>query len=316
MLHPAAKAAGIARNAAFLALSVVVCLIGCRAPPEADPKFEFSRLAMGVEARIVLQAPSVETAAAAADEAFAEIERLEASFSDWRPDSELSQLSERAGSGPVPASADLFAILARAREISAATVGAFDVTVGPLVALWRTARRTRALPDPSELERARALVGWRLVELDAERRTVALAKPGMRLDLGGIGKGYACQRALEVLARLGCARALVQMGGDIVCGAAPRGSEGWEIEVGGTIRRVHDRAVATSGDAEQHVDIDGVRYSHVVDPRTGLGLTTRVVVTITAEDGATADALAKAFGLRPESAPELLARFPGVERWR
>lgn len=268
---------------------------------------------MGVEARIVLQAPSVETAAAAADLAFAEIERLEASFSDWRPDSELSQLSERAGSGPVAVSEDLFAILARARELSAATDGAFDVTVGPLVALWRTARRTRALPDPDELERARALVGWRKVDLDPDRRTVALAEPGMRLDLGGIGKGFACQRALDLLARRGFERALVQMGGDIVCGAAPRGREGWEIDVGGEIRRVHDCAVATSGDSEQHVDIGGVRYSHVVDPRTGLGLTHRTAVTILAPDGATADALATAIGVRAcTNADGVLERFGAV----
>lgn len=271
---------------------------------------------MGVEARIVLQAPSVEIAADAADAAFAEIERLEQAFSDWRPDSELSQLSERAGSGPVPVSDDLFEILRAASAMSVATDGAFDVTVGPLVQLWREARRTKLLPAALEIERARALVGWRLVELDPDRRTIALAKAGMRLDLGGIGKGFACQRAVDLLARQGFPCALVQMGGDIVCGAPPHGREGWEVDVGGAVRLVHDRAVATSGDTEQHVEIDGVRYSHVVDPRTGLGLTTRSVVTITAADGTTADALAKAFGVRPERSAEWLERFPGVERWR
>lgn len=279
------------------AVMVVLGLIGCSAPPPAASRFEFSRLAMGVEARIVLFAPSIDCAAPAADSAFAEIERLEASFSDWSPASELSQLAERAGAGPVAVSPDLLDVLRRAAEISAATDGAFDVTVGPLVRLWREARRARALPAEADLERARALVGWRLVELDPARGTVALARPGMRLDLGGIGKGYACQRALDLLAARGCERALVQMGGDIACGAPPPGHAGWGIEVAGDRRYLRDVAVATSGDAEQHVEIDGVRYSHVVDPRTGIGLTTRVLVTITAPDGATADALATAAGM-------------------
>jgi len=252
---------------------------------------------MGVEARIVLCAPSVEIAAVAADAAFLEIERLEQSFSDWRPDSEISQFAERAGTGPVPVSRDLLDVLRRAREVSEATDGAFDVTVGPLVQLWRAARRAGALPAAEEVARARELVGWRLVEIDDHAGTVALAKPGMRLDLGGIGKGYACQRALEVLARRGFESALVQMGGDLVCGAPPPGRAGWEIDSRGERLAFHDCAVATSGDTEQHVEIGGVRYSHVVDPRTGLGLTTRTLVTVTASHGATADAFATAIGV-------------------
>lgn len=258
--------------------------------------FEFSRRAMGVEARILLQAPSIESAAAAADIAFAEIERLDACFSDWNADSELSQLSDAAGTGPVVVSDDLFDVLQRACEISAATDGAFDITVGPFVRLWREARRTHTLPDAARIAEARTRVGWLLVELDASRRTVALARAGMRLDLGGIGKGYACQRALDTLARAGFERALVQMGGDIVCGPPPHGRDGWKVDVAGEIHVVHDCAIATSGDAEQHVVIDGVRYSHVVDVRTGLGLTGTEVVTIRASDGATADAMATAMG--------------------
>ncbi len=245
---------------------------------------------------MVLHATSIERAAEAADRAFAEIERLEQSFSDWRADSELVRLSEHAGGQPVAITRDLFDVLRRAQEISAATDGAFDVTVGPLVQLWREARRTRVLPDVARTDHARSLVGWRMLELDASARTVRLAKPGMRLDLGGIGKGYACQRALDVLADAGCASALVQMGGDIVCGAPPPGRAGWDIDVGGEPVTVSRCAVATSGDEEQHVDIDGVRYSHVVDARTGLGRTSRVVVTIRAAEGATADALATAMG--------------------
>jgi thiamine biosynthesis lipoprotein len=268
---------------------------------------------MGVEARIVLQAPSIESAALAADRAFAEIELLEASFSDWRADSELALVAASAGQRPIAVSSDLFDVLRRAREVSAATDGAFDVTVGPLVELWREARRTHSLPDPERLEHARSLVGWTMLELDEHEQTVRLAKPGMRLDLGGIGKGYACQRALEELARSGFDRALIQMGGDIVCGAPPLGRDGWEVEVAGRLLSVRDCAIATSGDTEQHVEIDGVRYSHVVDPRTGLGLTTSVVVTIEARHGATADALATAIGVRADCAASARARL--TEAW-
>ncbi len=268
---------------------------------------------MGVEARIVLFAVDEDLALDAARAAFDEIERLESLFSDWRPASELSRLSDRAGTGPVVVSEDLYSILARAQAISAATDGAFDVTVGPFVALWRESRRTPALPDAARLAHAQSLVGWRMLELDASRRTVALAQPGMRLDLGGIGKGYACQGALDVLTGLGCERALVQVGGDVACGSPPPGRDGWEIDVGGETHLVHDRAVATSGDTEQHVDIDGVRYSHVVDPRTGLGLTARSVLTISAPDGATADALATAGSVLT---PEHLERVLGLTNAR
>ncbi|MBL8863915.1 MAG: FAD:protein FMN transferase [Planctomycetes bacterium] len=286
----------MARRIALLACFVVF-LIGCAAPRTAERRFEFSRLAMGVEARIVLFAADEQAAVRAAQAAFAEIARLEAAFSDWRDDSELSQLAERAGCGPVPVSQDLFDVLWRAREVSEATDGAFDVTVGPLVRLWRAARRAGTLPAAAELARARALVGWGLVALDARARTVALAKPGMRLDLGGIGKGHAGQRAVDLLADLGHARALVQMGGDVVCGAPPPGRDGWQIDVDGRRVLVARRAVATSGDAAQHVVIDGVRYGHVVDPRTGLGAQGARQVTIEAADGATADALATAGAL-------------------
>jgi len=291
-------------------IALFVLIVGCATPREAPERFEFSRLAMGVEARIVLFAASQHAAVAAAESAYARIEELETAFSDWRADSELSRLCERAGGPPVAVSADLFAILRRAHEISAATDGAFDVTVGPLVRLWRAARQSGRSPDAAELARARELVGWQLVEVDAARRTVRLARPGMRLDLGGIGKGWACQAAVELLAARGLTSALVQMGGDVVCGEAPPGSTGWDVDVGGERLLASQRAVSTSGDTEQHVVIDGVRYSHVIDPRTGVGRTDQTITTIAAPDGGTADALAKAVGLMAErDLARVLRRF-------
>jgi thiamine biosynthesis lipoprotein len=302
---------GFARTL-FVLAAFVVFVIGCTAPRAAEHRFEVSRLLMGVETRIVLFAPDEPRALAAAGAAFDEIARHEQILSDWRADSELSQLSQRAGSGPVPVSPELYDLLAQARRVAAATDGAFDPTVGPLVALWRTSRGTGRLPAPEELARARVLVGWRHLELDESARTVALAIPSMRLDLGGIAKGDACQRALEVLARAGIERTLVQMGGDLACGAPPPGRDGWDIDVAGQRVLVARTSVATSGDAEQHVVIDGVRYGHVVDPRTGLGATSLRQVTIAAADGAVADALSTAVSLLDAQSGRELARAFGA----
>ncbi len=237
-----------------------------------------------------------------------------------------SRACARAGEGPVAVGADLFDVLSLALEVSEKSGGAFDPTVGPLVRLWREARRTKTLPDPAAIERARVLVGWKSVVLDRARCTVQLTRAGSRLDLGAIGKGYACRRAIEVLKARGVERALVQMGGDLVCSAPPPGRAGWSIDTRtGETRtgpneaaderiEAHDEAVSTSGDDEQFVVIDGRRYSHVIDPRTGIALTTHVRVIVRAQDGALADALSTAAGvLGPDAGLALVASFPGCE---
>ncbi len=248
----------------------------------------------------------------AAEAAFARIEALDAALSDWRTDSELAGLCARAGAGPVVVSTDLFAVLARAQEIAEASDGAFDVTIGPLVRLWRRARTSRELPRPEELEAARALTGWRRVRLDSVRGTVDLDRAGMDLDLGAIGKGFTCDRVIDVLRANGIERALVEIGGDIAVSAPPPSRSGWAIVVDDQQRlMLRDAAIASSGDREQFVEIAGTRYSHVVDQRTGLGLTSRVQATVVAPDGATADALATAVSiLGQKRGLALVALFP------
>lgn len=274
---------------------------------------------MGTTFRVVLYARDEARADRAAEAALARIEALDGRLSDYDPESELSRLSRGEPGTPRPVSADLFTVLATAREVSARTGGAFDVTVGPLVRPWRRAARRGELPDPERLERARASVGWRWVELDEATRTVRLAEPGMRLDLGGIAKGYALDEALAVLREHGVARALVDGGGDVAASAPPPGRDGWSLglDVGGgpagTVR-LRDAACATSGDVHRSVEIDGVRYSHVVDPRTGLGVTHGRAATVIAPGGATADAWASALCvLSPERGLALVEALPGVE---
>jgi FAD:protein FMN transferase len=279
----------------FLAAMTLVCL----GDEPALRRFTFTERHMGTLFEIVLYAPSEAVAKDAARAAFARIAELDGIMSDYRPASELMQLCKKAGGPPVPVSADLFDILARSQEIARLSGGAFDVTVGPVVRLWRRARRTRRLPDPEELARARARVGYDKIRLDTIRRTVQLTLEGMLLDLGAIAKGYAAEAALEVLRRYGITRALVAASGDIAAGDPPPGARGWKVgiaplEPGAQPSRfvlLNHAAVSTAGDTEQFVEINGKRYSHIVDPHTGMGLTRRSSATVVARDGTTSDGL-------------------------
>lgn len=272
----------------------------------ADPplkRFTFSEPHMGTVFRIVLYAGDESAAEKAAKAAFARIAELDGIMSDYRPASELMQLCKKAGGDPVKVSADLFAILARAQEVARKTDGAFDVTVGPIIRLWRKARRTRQLPSAADIKKALERVGYEKIRRDSTKKTVQLLVMGMLLDLGGIAKGYAADAALEVLRRHGIRRALVAAGGDIRVGSPPPGAKGWKVGIGplknpaappSQFLLLSDAAVSTSGDAEQYVELDGQRYSHIVDPRTGMAQQGRRSATVIAADGTTADAYATA----------------------
>jgi len=265
---------------------------------------------MGVAVRVVLYAPDDATARRAARVAYARMAELEDVMSDYRPESEVRRLAERAGAA-VPVSDDLFVVLARALDVWRRSDGAFDPSVGPFVELWRTARRAGRLPPRAELDAAARRVGSDKVHLDSVARTVRLDVAGMRLDLGGIAKGFILDRALDALRAQGVRRALLEAGGDIVVGDAPPGRRGWRIALPEGDTTLADRAVSTSGDTEQFVIIDGVRYSHVIDPRTGMGLTSRRAATVVAPDGLTADPLATALTvLDDDRGARLLRAFP------
>ncbi len=283
---------------------------------------------MGVQARIVLYAPDQAAAERGAVAAFDRIAALDATMSDYRRDSELMRLAERGGTGPVPVSADLFHVLRMAERLARLSGGAFDVTAGPLVQLWRKARNTRTLPAPEALETPRARSGYALLRLDAVDSTATLANKDMRLDLGGIAKGFAADEALATLRAHGLPHAMIEFGGDIVVGDAPpreRGAAntpenaeaGWRITepLSGRTFHLANAAISTSGDTVQFVVIDGVRYSHVLDPRTGIPLTSRIAVTVIAPEGILSDGLATMLSvLGPEAGMRLLERtWPDVQ---
>jgi thiamine biosynthesis lipoprotein len=292
-------------------------------PSDRSPeRFEFTQIQMGMPFKLVLYAPHEDSANAAASAAYARIRELNRVMSDYDPDSELMRLCRTAGSGKaVPVSRDLLAVLIRAQALSQQSEGAFDVTVGPLVRLWRKARKTRAMPSAEELAAARKLVDYRLIRIDPQAGTVDLLREGMQLDLGGIGAGYAVDEAMKVLKAKGIASALIDASGDIGVSNAPPGRAGWRIGVAplepeadpSRYLLLTNAAVTTSGDAFQFVEIDGKRYSHIVDPKTGLGMTERSSVTVIAKDCTTADSHTKAVMLLgPERGLKLIDRIEGA----
>lgn len=284
----------------------IFAVVQSAASQETLTRFEFRQPLMGTEFSLILYTTSNTLATQASRAAFDRIEQLNKTLSDYDPESEAMRLCARAGDGQyVDVSADLYSVLERSLAIAQKTGGAFDPTVGPVVRLWRRARRNRQLPNSDLLEKARSLVSYKQIKLDRHHARARLTTPGMKLDFGGIAKGYAADEALKTLKKQGIHRALVAAAGDIVCGEPPPGETAWKVEVaalkgqGGTtgpspILLLKNQAVSTSGDTEQFVEIDGVRYSHIVDPRTGIGVKGRSSVTVIAPEGALADSLATA----------------------
>ncbi|MBX7209631.1 MAG: FAD:protein FMN transferase [Verrucomicrobiaceae bacterium] len=286
-----------------------------------EERFTFEAVEMGTLFRITLYASDKETAEAASTAARTRVEALNAALSDYLPESEINRLSNSSGHGtPVHVSDDLWNVLALSQSLADKTDGAFDVTVGPLVKTWKHARRNGKLPAAELLERMRARTGWRNMILDAVHHTVELRVPDMQLDVGGMAKGYAVDEALKVLRRHGVTRALVAAGGDIAASGAPPGEAGWRIMItpldaeGAPPPRfvmLRNSAVSTSGDTHQRVEIDGVRYSHIVDPRTGLGITDHSLVSVLAPNCTTTDLLETTVTvLGPERGLKLIEATP------
>ena len=289
----------------FFGLSVALVALAGLTRPELQ-RYEAVEPHMGTLVRITIYAPGEQVARAAFGAAFDRIRRLDGILSDYRPDSELNQITKAAVGRAVPVSEDLFAVLARSQQLAEATGGAFDITQGPVIRLWREARKSARVPDPAALREAASRSGFRNLHLDGERRTVTLDIAGMALDLGAIGKGYAASEAIEVLGGVGVQSALVALSGDLAFSEAPPGQRGWRIGVHSAdpsvvsfpaVLELTNAAVSTSGSSEQHVDIDGRRYSHIIDPSSGMGLVDDITVTVIAQHGLDADGLDTAISI-------------------
>lgn len=307
-------------------LAALLLLFSAAATAQDLARYEAAEPHMGTLFRITLYAGNAGDAQAGFQAAFSRIRELDDALSDYKPDNELMRVCRSAYRKPVPVSADLFTVLARAQKLARQTGGAFDVTAGPVIRVWRDARRQRALPDSGRLREAREHSGYRFLRLDESARTVELMRPDMQLDLGAIAKGYAADQALAALRALGIRRALVAASGDLAIADAPPGKAGWRVGIdlpnapAGDFSRVEElrhAGVSTSGDTEQYAEIGGVRYSHIVDPLKGQSLTRRVGASVVASSGMESDSLSTALCVIAarsgiDAAIEFARKQPGV----
>lgn len=311
-LDPAARRpSGAGRGwLVVLAAALALGLAGCASPAI----HRYRQIVMGVETTVSVSCDDEARAVEAGRLAFARLAELEQAMSDYRPDSELMRLCATHGVA-VPVSPELFEVLERADEARVASAGVFDISVGPLTLLWREARKRGAFPDDAAIADARGRSGGDAVLLDRTSRTVTLGHAGMRLDLGGIGKGYGAAKAVEALRAAGFPRVLVAIAGDIAAGDPPTGRAGWTVDLerpDGSRERIDlvRESVSTSGDREQFLERDGVRYSHLLDPRTGIGSTTQRQATVVGPDGALVDALSSALSIADQPVIDALqARY-------
>ena len=310
---------------ACAAASAAVYYIGrMDAPPSTGPQLVGrSQPSMGAEARLTAWTEDGAAARAAFDEVFQELDRLESLMSVWRADSDVVRLNEAAGRAPVTISPDVMEVLRAAREMSDATGGAFDVTFGAFADVWKFDHdQDDRIPSDAQIQARLPLVNYRDLELDAGKRTAVLRRTGMRVHLGGIGKGYAVDRAASILRQRGIRDFLIQFGGDLYAGGR-RGDRPWRAAIQdprGPVGRtfasldLSDSSFSTSGDYERYFVHDGVRYHHIMDPRTGRPARGARSVTIVARNATTADALSTGvFALGPAAGMELLERLPDVE---
>jgi thiamine biosynthesis lipoprotein len=257
-------------------------------------------MSMGSAFSIVAYGADAGALSGAVEAALDEVDRIDRLMSHYKPESPLSRLNREAAQGPVQVEPELFTFIAECLRYSRESEGAFDVTVGPLMKAWGFFRGEGRLPRDEEVAEVRARVGYRHVVLDAARGTVRFDRPGVELDLGGIGKGYAVDRAAAVLRARGVAAALVSAGGSTTYGlGAPPGERGWAVSVADPAHTsrtaltlvLRDRALSVSGSYEKSFEVGGVRYSHIMDPRSGRPVQGMLSVAVLAPTGTEGDAL-------------------------
>lgn len=285
-------------------------------------RYRFVQPKMGSPFHLVLYAGDSVTAQQKATAAFALIDSFNKIFSDYDTTSELSRLSATAGKDSfVKVSSVLYDMIAQSKSHYKTSKHTFDITIGPLSRLWRQVRREGRFPNPAQIDSAKRLTGMDKILIDTITKKVKLLQGGMQLDLGGIGKGYIAQAVIDFLKREGITQALADAGGDIVCSDAPPGKQGWTIAVNvpGEKKRflqkdllLQNGAVATSGDVYQYITHKGKSYAHIIDPRTGYGVTFQRNVTVVAKDGAMADWLATACSILPKRKAKRLIRKMGA----
>jgi thiamine biosynthesis lipoprotein len=260
-------------------------------------------------------------AAKAIDKAIEEMKRLAHLFDAYSPESDVSKVNESAGRAPVKVSPEVFSVVQRALYFSALTDGAFDPTVFPLTRLWGFGTNEKRVPEPEEIESVIELVDYRKVVLNETESTVFLQEKGMAIDLGAIAKGYAVGKMVDVMRKEGVVNFLINAGGNVyAAGKRPDGMP-WRVAVTDPIDPTHylgvaeasDLSLVSSGDYERYFEVDGQRYHHILDPKTGYPAKKNHGTTVFLSSSQDADALSTSlFILGHDSSEELLSHFPGI----
>jgi thiamine biosynthesis lipoprotein len=285
--------------------AIIAVAISSQSPATVPPhRHEAVRVSMGCTYSIVAYGTDMGTLRASAEAALDEVDRIDRLMSHYKSESPLSRLNREGARGPVSVDGELFDFIAESLRYSRDSNGAFDITVGPLMRAWGFFRGEGRVPSNAELAAARERVGFRHVILDPNRRTISFDTPGVELDLGGIAKGYAVDRAGSVLKARGVPAALVSAGGSTILaiGAEP-GRDGWSVDLQDPLdaRKValtlelKDRALSISGSYGKSFEVRGTTYSHIMDPRTGRPVQGMLSVAVLTETGTAGDALDDVF---------------------
>jgi len=300
-------------------LSIVLTLLACAQPARAEWLERVEDGIMGTRIVVELWAADKAQGNAAIEAVLAEMRRVDEGMSTYKPNSELSLVNARAAQEPIKITPELFDLLATSLEYSRITDGAFDITYASVGYMYDFRKHVR--PDEKQIAAALPGINYRHVELDKKNSTVHFARPGVRIDLGGIGKGHAVDRGIAVLQARGIDHALVTAGGDSRI-IGDRFGQPWVVGIRHPDRRdeviaripLEDAALSTSGDYERYFDENGVRYHHIIDPKTGRSASKVRSATIIGPTATRTDGLSKtAFVLGPEKAIEIYNRLDDID---
>lgn len=275
----------------------------------AQSRFEFTHPQMGTIFKITLYSEDSLKAKEISQKAFKRLDELNLVLSDYREDSEINKLVKIAHNQPVKVSNDLWSILIQSKSAYELSYKNFDVTMGTMTQLWRRMKRQKQLPSPEQIEKARAKVGFENIIFYPETQSIQFKKEGIRIDFGGIGKGYAEDEMMKVLKQNEIKSAMIEGGGNIVLSDSPPNQKGWKIEVNQKVFYLNNCGISTSGDIFQFVEIEGKKYSHILDPKTGIGMTTPIQISTIAKNGTVSDWTSTAFCLMPQKERKKLAKI-------
>lgn len=319
--------AGQRRLLAILVAALAAGLVAAPARADSanpDRRISYAHKAMGTVVRVTLWTDDEERAAAAKRAVFDEFDRVDKLMSSWQEGSDVAKINAAAGTGAWTAvDPEVFDVIDRAQKMSRRTGGAFDVTVGSYRGLWKFDQdRDGTIPAPADVAARKRLVNYRDVQLDRRRKAVRLRKKGQRITLGGVAKGYAVDRAIALLHQMNFVDFIIQAGGDLYAGGK-KGARFWTVgirdprgarEQSFAVTQIHNKTFSTSGDYERSVIKDGVRYHHILDPKTGRPATRSRSVTVMADSAMTADMWSTAlFVIGPAKGLPLVDRTAGIE---